>query len=145
MDALELLKIDHDKVKFLFKQVGTASSVKEKRGLFNRIFDELTVHSHIEKTVLYPAFTKYPEFKNIIDRSYYEHQQADNLLMEIEKLDQQSPELSSKLDQLIQSVTQHVEEEENELFPMIRKTMRRPEREALGRHLQAAKSEQAAA
>jgi len=52
MDALELLKQDHQKVKGLFKETEGAENSRKKQ-LFNQIDTELEIHAHIEETVFY--------------------------------------------------------------------------------------------
>jgi hemerythrin superfamily protein len=141
MDALDLLKTDHDQMKTAFDNFRTATSQREMLIAFRKIDELVSVHSFMEETVFYPAFSRYDEFKSIITSSMQEHKEVDDLLMQIENMEQHSPELGSKIHLLIDKVTAHVEKEERDLFPMVRKIMRRPEREALGRHLQAAKEQ----
>lgn len=141
MDALELLRTDHDRVNNLFQQIQSARDASQKRQLFTRIRSELDAHTHIEETVLYPVFSRYEETKQIVEHSFKEHSEVKSLLQEIDGIKAAGPEMDARLQKLIDSVTHHVEEEESKLFPLIRKMMKRPEREQLGRHLQAAKQE----
>lgn len=55
MNAVELLKSDHDKVEELFKQVEATEDENKKHGLFTQIKAELETHTHIEETIFYPA------------------------------------------------------------------------------------------
>ncbi len=55
MDALELLKKDHDKVSELFKKVKATESEAAHHQLFEKIKEELENHTHIEETIFYPA------------------------------------------------------------------------------------------
>lgn len=50
MDALELLKQDHQKVKELFEEAEEAKD-KEKQEIFNQIKKELETHTRIEESV----------------------------------------------------------------------------------------------
>lgn len=145
MDALELLKSDHDRLKGLFDEARASESEKKQRAIFNSIRSELELHSMIEETVFYPTFRKYGEFNEIVERSFREHQEVKALINEIARLPQDSGQLGTRLQTLIDRVENHVREEEGEFFPMVRKLMRRPEREQLGRHLQAAKQERSMA
>lgn len=145
MDALELLKKDHDHVNALFKNLSTADSKERKRGIFENIRSELERHTHAEETVFYPALKKFDQFKELIEESYNDHRIVKDLLIQIEASLSNMEEFDSKTSELQDNVEHHVEEEENELFPQVRKLMRSPEREQLGRHIQAAKEEKAAA
>ena len=53
MNAIELLKADHDKVDALFEKV-KADEDADHRGTFEQIKAELDVHTHIEETIFYP-------------------------------------------------------------------------------------------
>jgi hypothetical protein len=53
MNAIELLKSDHDVVDRLFQKV-KATEESEHPPLFKKIYAELEVHMHIEETIFYP-------------------------------------------------------------------------------------------
>ena len=67
MNALELLKQDHRKVKELFDQVKAAADDKQRKQIFYRIDTELTIHAHIEETVFYPEMEQYEELKDMVE------------------------------------------------------------------------------
>jgi hemerythrin superfamily protein len=141
MDALDLLKADHERVKSLYEQFKSENGRQQQILLFENIRNELLAHAQIEETVFYPAFKNYPDFKQIIDQSYADHQKVKNELKAISALPDNSPELVNKVETVMADVQKHINDEEGELFAMVRKIMRRNEREQLGRHLQAAKQE----
>jgi hemerythrin superfamily protein len=144
MDALNILKADHDKVDELFKQLEGEQSRSQKLALFNRIRDELLTHAHVEETVFYPAFSRYPEFEEPLADAYRDHEAMKALLEEIRSL-KDDLRLNAKLTELIQSVRGHAQDEESRFFALVRRTLRRSEREQLGRHLMSARQQQAAA
>lgn len=139
MDALDLLKTDHDRVNSLYGQFKNESGRQQKALLFENIRNDLEAHALVEEQVFYPSFRNYPEIKERIDHSFEEHAQVKTMLREISALADGSPEFDSKVDELMERVSHHVQEEENELFPMVRRVMKRGERERLGRHMQAMK------
>lgn len=138
MDALDVLKSDHEKVRSLYEQIKTDSA---PTGLMAQLREELTRHARIEETVFYPAFKNYPEFRGILGNSYADHREIKNRLRQLEDNGVDLP----ALEMLMSKVEEHAQEEERTLFPMVRKLMKRSEREVLGRHLIAAKSESAEA
>ncbi len=141
MDALELLKLDHQRVSDLFREAETSDSLKKKRVIFESIRSELELHTYIEETVFYPAFRKFDGFQDILSESYTEHKEVKEHLNRIESLLPESAELTPQLNQLKHRVEHHVHEEESNLFVRIRKVMTVSEREKLGRHLQIARQE----
>ena len=55
LDAIALLKKDHDEVEDLFKQFSNASGEGRKEKLARQICQELTIHAQIEEEIFYPA------------------------------------------------------------------------------------------
>lgn len=139
MDALELLKKDHDTVSELFKKVKATESETAHQQLFEKIKEELENHTHIEETIFYPAIIKNEEIKDIVMEGLEEHKQAKTLLREIPNLSEGSEKFEAKLKVLMEDIEHHVEEEEEEMFPMVRKALSKEQLEKLGEQLKAEK------
>ena len=117
MNALDILKQDHQKVKGLFQEIRKDSDRGRQKELFDKIDTELEIHTHIEETVFYPAVDEHEEFKDMIAEALEEHQEAKSLLDELEELGADDHDFGSKLQQLMEAVEHHVEEEEGEDVP----------------------------
>ncbi len=139
MNALDILKQDHQKVKGLFQEMRKDSDRGRQKELFDKIDTELEIHTHIEETVFYPAVDEHEEFKDMIAEALEEHQEAKLLLDELEELGADDHDFGSKLQQLMEAVEHHVEEEEGEMFPKIQEVFDEDELEELGRDLEMAK------
>ncbi len=139
MNALELLKADHDKVDELFKQAEATEDENKKHGLFTKIKTELLTHTHIEETVFYPAIMKNEELKDIVLEGLEEHKQAKTLLREIPNLSDGSEKFDPKFKVLMEDIEHHVKEEEEEMFPLVRKAFSKEQLEELGEQLAAEK------
>jgi iron-sulfur cluster repair protein YtfE (RIC family) len=61
MNAIELLKADHDKVSRLFQKVKATQEESEHKELFKQIQEELEIHTHIEETIVYPIMKENSE------------------------------------------------------------------------------------
>ncbi|MGH7873155.1 MAG: hemerythrin domain-containing protein [Candidatus Binatia bacterium] len=139
MNALELLTMDHKKVKELFKKA-EGSNGKQQKELFEQIKMELETHTRIEETVFYPAVAENDELKDMVLESLEEHKQVKTLLREMENLTDDSEKFEPKLKVLMENVEHHAEEEEEgEMFPKLRKLMDEDELQQLGQKLEAAK------
>jgi iron-sulfur cluster repair protein YtfE (RIC family) len=141
MDALKLLKQDHQKVKGLFKETAGAENLRKKQ-LFAQIDTELEIHAHIEETVFYPAIEKHEELKDMVAEARDEHAEVKTLLQEIEQLGSDVEGFDSTLTELIDSVEHHIEEEEGEMFEKVRELFNDEALEQLGKELQMAKGKQ---
>jgi hemerythrin superfamily protein len=142
MNALEVLKEDHQKVKGLFQEIRQATDHAKRKELFDKIDTELEIHAHIEETVFYPAIEEHEEFKDMVAGALEEHQEAKTLLDELEELGADNHDFGSKLQLLIEAVEHHVEEEEGEMFSKIRELFDEDELEQLGQELESAKGTQ---
>ncbi len=145
MDAIVLLKNDHKTVEKLFKQYEKGkeqASPAQKRALVDEILRELTTHAYIEESVFYPASREAaPDSKDHVLESVEEHHVVAWLLAELRKLDASDETFDAKVTVLIENVRHHVEEEEQEFFPEVRKAMGRKRLAELGERLEAAKAD----
>lgn len=145
MDALEVLRRDHQKVKGLFQQAEGATDADQRKQIFDQIDTELEIHAHIEETVFYPAVEKHEELKDMVEEALDEHAEVKMLLEEMEDLSDDGAEFDSKLKELMDNVEHHVQEEEGEMFPKVLQVMDKSMLEELGEELESAKGKQSRA
>lgn len=136
-DACALLDSDHEKVERLFAEYKAAGNDRDKKSkLAQTICQELTVHATIEEEIFYPAFRKATGDAEMIDEAEDEHQEAKDLITEIEDAKEMDPLMA----ELEDAITHHVKEEREEMFPKARKT-KGLDLVALAGELEARKSE----
>lgn len=146
MDALKLLKDDHKKVKTLFGEVeelGDRASAQRKK-LFQKIDEELTIHAKVEETIFYPEFRRRAgngEEKEEVLEAYEEHNIVKTLIGELENLDPKDETYKPKLSVLKELVEHHVKEEEGPMFRMARDLFEKDELEELGERIMTAKEQ----
>jgi len=143
MDALTLLKKDHDKVKTLLKDLEstTERGVKTREELFSRIKTELTVHEIIEEEIFYPALKEHPKAKDIVLEAYEEHNVVDTLMGELETLSVEDETWGPKAKVMSENIEHHIEEEEGEMFQKARQVFERDELEELGKAMEERKTQ----
>jgi hemerythrin-like domain-containing protein len=134
MDAIAMLKADHEKVKRLLNELEstTERGVKTRAELFATIKGELTIHEVIEEEIFYPALKSHPKAKDIVLEAYEEHNVVDTLMSELEALDVSDERWGAKATVMKENIEHHIEEEEGEMFPQARQVFDREELEALG-------------
>src|SRR5262245_14233194 len=98
MNAIDLLKEDHDKVDRLFQKV-KADEDADHRDTFEQIKAELDVHTHIEETIFYPKMKEQgdEELKKLVLEGVEEHHQAKIFLRELAGLVDESEKFQPKL------------------------------------------------
>lgn len=142
MDAIVLLKNDHKTVEGLFKQFEKAgdNAHAAKQKIVGEIIVELTTHAFIEETIFYPAArAAAPDTTDHVLESIEEHHVVVWMMAELLKLDPTDERYDAKATVLIENVRHHVEEEEHEWFPLVRKAMGRKQLVDLGDRMVAAK------
>jgi hemerythrin superfamily protein len=127
-------------VKQLLTKAKETADRKEQRQLFKEIRAELDTHARIEESIFYPAVAEHEELKDTVLESIEEHKQVKTLLREMSRLGSTSEKFKAKLKVLADNVEHHAEEEEEQvLFPKVRKLMNSSQLEELGEELEAAK------
>ena len=137
MNAIELLKTDHETVEALFQQV-ESSDTSEHPAIFAQINAELRAHAHIEETIFYPSLQEEgsDELIEITSEAIQEHQQTKTFLGELSVASSDAEKFEPLLTKLIQDVRHHVEEEEGEMFPMVEDEFDEATIEAWGEQMQ---------
>jgi len=138
-DAIALLKADHQKVQGLFEQYEKTRSDDRKSALAQQICQELTVHAQIEEEIFYPAAREVLRDEDLLDEATVEHQGAKDLIAQIEGSSPGAKLFDAKVTVLSEYIKHHVKEEQNELFPKVRKT--KLDLKMVGEQLQARKME----
>ena len=143
MDAIQLLKADHDEVRSLFEQFRQAHEAEDSarmKELQKQIFSELETHTRIEEDIFYPAVrdADEEELGETVDEGVQEHHVVKVLMREIEEVSGEDT-FVAKMKVLMENVEHHAEEEETDMFPDVREKMDQARLEELGAELEAAK------
>lgn len=123
-DAIALLIADHKKVKDLFEQydaLGDRSKANKKK-VAAQICLELTIHTHLEEEIFYPAVRGPIADEDLMDEALVEHAGAKDLIAQISEMDPGDDLYDAKIKVLSEQIDHHVGEEEDEMFPKVRKT-----------------------
>jgi hemerythrin-like domain-containing protein len=143
MDALSLLKEDHDKVKKLLKDLDstTERGVKTREQLFNKIKQELEIHEAIEEEIFYPALKDHPKTKELTLEAYEEHHVVDLVMAEIQGIPFDQETWGAKFTVMKENVEHHIEEEEGEMFKQAKQVFDEDELSQLGESMAKRKQE----
>jgi len=118
-DAIAMLKEDHRRVRDLFQEYEAVSDPRVKRELAEEACTELEIHAELEEQIFYPTVNEETEDgPELVKESLEEHETMKNLIQELRDMGSDNKAFDAKFKELIQNVEHHVEEEENEMFPM---------------------------
>lgn len=125
VDAVTLLIADHKEVKRLFKSydalVDADAGTEEKEALAEQICSMLTVHAALEEEIFYPAARENVEEQDLVDEAEVEHASARDLIAQIQDMQPEEDLFDAKVKVLGEYVAHHVTEEEQELFPKVKR------------------------
>jgi hemerythrin-like domain-containing protein len=142
-DAIKLLKADHKEVADMVEKFENGRLSKDRKvAIAKQICMALTVHAQIEEEIFYPAAREASirDGEDLLDEAEVEHGSIKELVSAIENASPDDDELfDARVKVLGEYVKHHVKEEENELFPKVRKSDM--DLEEIGAQLSARKQE----
>ncbi|MFM0343048.1 hemerythrin domain-containing protein [Paraburkholderia sp. RL17-347-BIC-D] len=125
-DALAFLEAEHRAVEKLFTAFEKAADddLEAKSALAQRACEELSIHAMLEEELLYPAAQEaLPDSDKVdVEEAYVEHFLVKTLIAKFETMKAGDKGFDATFKVMSEMVGHHVEEEEEELFPELRKS-----------------------
>jgi hemerythrin-like domain-containing protein len=127
-DAIGLLKAEHEQVDQLFEQFERAAQgrgangAQRKTELASEICRQLQIHAAIEEEIFYPVAAGAIRDEDLIPEATVEHQSAKDLIAKIERMSPDDELYDATVMVLGEYVRHHVKEEQNELFPQVKRS-----------------------
>ncbi len=132
LTAIELLLDQHREVEQLFEELEDAD-VDERRAICDQICDKLAIHATLEEKHFYPA-VRAERTEDILLESLEEHVQIKRAIADL--LDEEDDDRLVAIARVLkETVEQHVEEEETELFPKVQRIFDDERLEALAQEM----------
>lgn len=130
-DAVTLIMNDHRVIEELFERIRTQKA--QRPALLKECVARLSAHSWAEEERVYPAIVQAdPPDRGEVYHGVEEHHEAEQLMHKLEETDPKSPQFESLLEEFIEAVKHHVEEEESKILPALAKSVDRAKLEQLG-------------
>ncbi|MEU3405416.1 hemerythrin domain-containing protein [Streptomyces sp. NPDC006670] len=141
-NVIDELMADHREVAEMFGRMRSmAGGGQELRDLIDEVTIELVRHSVAEEQYLYPAVREHVEGGGpMADKEIQDHARVEKILKQLEKMATDDAQMSPLLRQLMDEVTAHVQDEETNLFPMLRRACTPQQLDELGDKIRRAKS-----
>ena len=133
-----MLTKDHREVETLFERYREQRSA----ALAEKICTELTVHTAVEEREVYPVLgSDVDGGKKLRNHAEKEHGEVKEMILDIGRAGYGSPGAQRLMEQVMDAVTHHVEEEEGEVFPVMRSELSEQDLIELGERAAAAKKQ----
>jgi hemerythrin-like domain-containing protein len=120
-DVVELIMQDHREVERLFERMKT--DPEERPMLVPVVSALLIAHSRAEEAEVYPVARDEAGESDDVAHSQEEHAQAEEILERLKGLDHNDPTFDSTLEELVEAISHHVEEEESKVLPGMRERL----------------------
>jgi hemerythrin superfamily protein len=119
VDITRLLEADHRQVEDLFSKIPKAEG-DARQPLVDQLSTALRKHMELEEQVLYPAM-KGVTGEEAVEEANTEHELGRKILADVEALAPDEPGFGAALEACRAGIDHHVQEEEHEVFPKLRK------------------------
>jgi hemerythrin-like domain-containing protein len=144
MDALDELEQMHETARADFQKIASAGT-NDRAGLWAKLHSELLLHERIEEQFVYdPVVKDLGDQNQQLDRFHEQHEteasQANDMMAALGRLDPSSSEWLTQIQELASMMERHMEEEEQEFWPLIRETWGEDQLDKAGRGVAAAKT-----
>ncbi len=146
LDAIDLLLHDHREVDGLFSEFDSLEEGEEEdaEDIIEDACLELEIHDKLETEIFYPAVREAAagdeDIEDLLDEGEDEHEAVRELIEKLQDMEPDDDARDALFTTLIEQVKHHVEEEETELFPKVKK-LKDLDLEALGAEMQERKDE----
>lgn len=143
MNLYEMLHRDHQKVLEIFRQLERTSESGDSRRekLFSALHRDLNLHSQAEEKFFYSQLRTEDETREVVLEALDEHKDVKKLLDELESMDKGSAEWIAKLRTCREKVENHIQEEEEVLFPRARRALEEEEAAGIAEDIESYKEE----
>lgn len=130
-DVVTLIKAQHRQMEKLLDSAQAEDT--DTLALLHQVSDLLLPHSEAEESFVYPAIRAHDSSEDDeVKDGTAEHHHIESLMRELLAEDPDGPGYDGKLAALIGELRHHVEEEEEELLPVLSDKATAEEREQLG-------------
>jgi hemerythrin superfamily protein len=137
MNITEIISMDHRKVDTIFMEIEKTDNPQKLQEFFGQLYKDLSVHAEAEEQIVYPAVRSY---YSDTQELYDEQAAMKQMLAQIKALNPSSSDFKAQIQQLKKAVQDHVKEEENDMFPQIRRNLSEAQMEQMATQFKEAKS-----
>src|SRR6266545_747355 len=117
-DVFEILRNDHQNVSRIINDFKKAGQ-QQKQQLFNQLQDELNEHMTLEERYFYSRLEDIEDVSDLIQDSLADHDDIRQILQQMSEEDVGSEEWETNCQALEDTKDDHVDLEEQELFPQV--------------------------
>ena len=111
---------EHGEVKVIMLRLASSDNPDLRKELFPIFRAEILAHAHGEEEELYPVLLSFSQTQAFVEHSIDEHHEVEDLIDKLWTVDVKSAQWKPLFEEIKLSIEDHVEDEENEMFPRAR-------------------------
>lgn len=144
MDAVEMLKQDHERVQEMFRQFEgtTETDFSARQNIVEEFCRDLLIHATVEEEIFYPAIQERggDQEKALIEHSMEEHASVEDLIFQCREMEPGDEDFDGTVRDIIENVQEHLTEEETDTFPRAQNILG-PQLDQMGEQMASRKQE----
>lgn len=119
VSACEVIRKDHDDIKKLLQKYDIAGDAKEKENIVQELAAQLTEHSRVDETIIFPAAAQMSEDESLVEQLKENGESVKLHLAQVQRLyaDIDKEEFETKMKELRAAVNALIDREEKDLIP----------------------------
>ncbi|MFF1449961.1 hemerythrin domain-containing protein [Streptomyces sp. NPDC058274] len=131
-DVVELILEDHRRMEDLFREMRSVEA--DRSAALKEFADLLIAHALAEEAEVYPALKRYKDIDNEeVEHGESEHEEGNKALLALLEVDEVgSEDWDEKLEELVEAIAHHTDEEERTILNGAREKVAMQRREELG-------------
>jgi hemerythrin-like domain-containing protein len=129
IELLDQLETEHREVESLLEQLLEAQDLETQASLVEELATALVAHMELEESEVYPKLADLDD--EAVAEALTEHGLAREGVTKLQELIAE-PGFGAAVEMVRAGIAHHVEEEENEVFPLLRGSARRAANESVG-------------
>lgn len=139
----DALKSDHEQHRDLLRKLdATQGDSAERRKLWERFYYEVGAHAAAEELTFYSRLISKSEAQSEGRHSVAEHKELEDSILGLHEMDFSSPGWLARLKILRARYEHHIDEEEDDIFPVAREVIGADEEGTIGAEFAERKSEE---
>lgn len=117
---LSVLEAEHEEISELMEAIVDAETdSRKRRGLYEDLRTRWMLHARGEELEFYAECRSDPHLRTMADESLDDHREMEQLLIELDRAPMHAADWLETFERLQHMIEEHVEFEENELFPRV--------------------------
>ncbi|HEV2523763.1 MAG TPA: hemerythrin domain-containing protein [Gammaproteobacteria bacterium] len=134
MNAIDILMEDHNEVKKVLLSITESknTATRSRKTLIEKLSTLIKIHTKLEEKLLYPLSLKDRALEKLTREAYEEHNAVDMLLKKALKVEVNDQSWLAKCTVIRENLEHHIKEEEQKLFPALKKILSKQDLEEIG-------------